>query len=210
MFSWLRLLIEAISFGVSVLGTEWGIGWICQCLHSWTSSLHFCLYEKCGTSCECRMEGKELACGTLKPCPFWGPGQSSPTYIDFPFQAHFIFLGSLQHQFFLTVSESEKSKVKAHSVVTAYFLYHRQPTSWVTDGPLPRSQIGPFPGSQTGVLPGSQIGSSGVSSHDGRCRLLLWHPFCSSRISFLRPLPDYIYLFIYLGVGVRKSATMHM
>lgn len=78
MFSWLRLLIEAISFGVSVLGTEWGIGWICQCLHSWTSSLHFCLYEKCEHIMRVQDGGERTCMWYLETLSFLGTRAKQP------------------------------------------------------------------------------------------------------------------------------------
>lgn len=61
MYSWLRLLIEIISFWGFVLGTEGGIQRICQSLHSCTSSLHFVCIENVSTSQGCRIGvGKNL------------------------------------------------------------------------------------------------------------------------------------------------------
>lgn len=90
MYSWLRLLIEIISFWGFVLGTEGGIQRICQSLHSCTSSLHFVCIENVSTSQGYLQDrgGKEFACGTSTSCQWIFAGDQSKaahTSRGFPF-----------------------------------------------------------------------------------------------------------------------------
>lgn len=148
MYSWLRLLVEVISFWGFVLGTEGGTKRICQCLHSCTSFLHFVCIENVSTSQGCRIgveknlhvvprhpaNGSLLRTKAKQPHIWVGNSHSKYIHLSAPTYSTNSY----------SVSISEKSKIQAHSVVTAYLLGHRESTSWVTDSSFPRSQAAHF------------------------------------------------------------------
>lgn len=67
MFSWLRLVVEAISLGGSVLRTEGRNRMDLPVFTQLYLFIAFCLYGKCEHMTRVQDGGgKELACGTLK------------------------------------------------------------------------------------------------------------------------------------------------